>query len=139
LIARVVNIVQCLPNMISIREHVLTGRTALWFAMGGMARFVVLPSNPVVSIIVGDVLSTTISVLHEPESKKPSRKAGIAIPATQTMVGLGAFMTGWVISHAIVVQKLEGDVANLDSASRFWLHIALIFAVIIAVVRYVRW
>ena len=106
--------------------------------MGGMSRFVVLPSNPVISLIVGDVLSTTISVLHKPESQKPRRDAGIAVPTTQTMVGLGAFMCGWAVSHTIVVQKLEGDVANLHSASRFWLHIALIFAVIIAVVRYVR-
>jgi hypothetical protein len=125
--------------MISVKDHVLTGRTALWFAMGGMARLVVLPSNPVISLIVGDVLSTTISVLHKPESKKPNREAGITVPTTETMVGLGAFMTGWGLSHAIVVRKLEGDVANLDSASRFWLHIALIFAVIVSVVRYVRW
>ena len=72
--------------MISVRQHILR-KTALWFAMGGMARFVVVPDNPVVSVIVGDVLSTTISVL-QPRVKKIDKAVGTPVPSTSTMVSL---------------------------------------------------
>lgn len=125
--------------MISIRRHVLTGKTALWFAMGGMARFVVVPDNPVVSVIVGDVMSTTISVLHSPESKKTDKTVGTPVPSTETMVSLAAFMAGWLCGHTVVAQRLEGDVANLSPKMLFGLHVALFFAVVVAVARYVKW
>lgn len=117
----------------------LTGKTALWFAMGGMARFVVVPDNPVVSMIVGDVLSTTISVLHSPESKKIDKAVGTPVPSTSTIVSLAAFMTGWLCSHTVIAQRLEGDVTNLNPKMLFWLHVALCFSVVIAAARYVKW